>query len=107
MAPLPSRPGDLLTEFQLSAEAGSTSVYDAVTRLRPWFLNARDVRAGMIWSRESPAVLVDGAYAGGPDALRTIAVSMVSAVQPGRPVDAVHRYGPYYTTRVILVRMRH
>ncbi len=107
IASFPWRASDVLTAAELSAMGltGATA-YDALLRLRPGFLNPRDVRTSITGIRVPPAVLVEGAYWGGPEALRDLVASAVAEVQYLRPMDAIHRFGPDYVAGVILVRLR-
>ncbi|HEV3486381.1 MAG TPA: hypothetical protein VG106_13305 [Vicinamibacterales bacterium] len=108
IVPPPGRTSDVLTAVDLSSESrfGTTSLYDALARLRPRFLHPRDVHTGSIASRAAPAVFVNGGHWGGLEALHTIHVTTVVDVKYVRPIDALHRFGPAYGAGVILVRLR-
>jgi hypothetical protein len=100
-------PGDLLTSAELSTVPHLSNAYDAVARLRPAFLIARDTRTPTRSSRRvGPAVFVDGTFNGGIEVLRTIPRLAISDVRLVRSLDAVHRYGQDYPAGVILVRLR-
>lgn len=107
LAPLPRRTSDLLTLNEITASPTWTTAYDAVERLRPWFLHQRSARTiATPGSYARPAVFVDGAFQGEIDVLRTIPISSVLDVQFLRPLDAVHRYGPEYQSGIIFIRSR-
>ena len=106
-APLPSRTSDVLTLAEISGVPTGATAYDAVERLRPWFLSTRDARGATNPSgRARPAVFVNGVFNGETDLLRAIPVTELVEVRLVRSLDAVHRYGPDYQTGVILVRLR-
>ncbi len=105
-----ARPGsDVLTAAEWSATPtlASSTAYDVVMRLRPTYLDPRSARAGSLAGRGlPPAVFVDGMHSGGPEALRLIPAATIKEVRYVRPTDALHRYGPSYSTGVIVVRLR-
>jgi hypothetical protein len=99
--------GDLLTSAELSAVPHLSNAYDAVARLRPAFLTARERRTQTGSSRSvGLAVFVDGTFNGGIEVLRTIPSVAVSDVRLVRSLEAVHRYGQNYPAGVILVRLK-
>jgi hypothetical protein len=105
----PGRTGDALSAAEILAAPGLalTNAYDAVIRLRPWFLNPRDHRTGRLASHgHAPAVFIDGSFSGDTEALRLTPISAVAEVRYVRPSDALHQYGPRYPAGVILVRLR-
>lgn len=82
---------EVITKHELSKTHGLT-VYEAVTRFRPNFLNpamSRDV-AGVA---HKPVVYVDGAFAGDASVLRQMSADIVMEVRYVRPREAVTRHG--------------
>ena len=107
MASLPKRTTDVLTLADISAVPAVTTAYNAVERLRPWFLRTREKRSGINASRHTrPAVFVNGVFAGETEALRAIPISDVVEMRLIRPSDAVHQYGSEHQAGIILVRLK-
>ena len=107
LAPVPRRMSDVLTSTEIAASATVATAYDAIDRLRPWFLQQRSARTvATPGSYARPAVFVDGAFQGEIDILRTIPIYSVLEIQFLRPLDALHRYGPEYQAGIILIRSK-
>ena len=99
---------DLLTRADIIADPvlSSGTAYDAVSRLRPGFLQSRDARTGSVGRRGTqPAVFIGGLYAGEVDVLRSIPASLVAEMRHFRTVEAVSLYGPRYVSGVVVVRL--
>ena len=98
---------DLLTRADIVANPviSSGTAYDAVSRLRPRFLESRSASVTSIGRRAQPAVFIGGLFAGEVDVLRTIPASAVVEMRHVRPMEAMNRYGPSYTSGVVVVRL--
>ena len=106
-APLPSRTSDLLTAVEIASQPSLATAFDAIERLRPWFLYPRTARAaGIPVNGVRPAVFLDGFFQGEIEILRTMPTSSVLEVQFIRPLDAMHRFGPEYQAGIIFVRSK-
>ena len=92
----PSRSANRITQEEL-ADFTTLSALDAIRRLRPRWLQ---VRGG------TPVAMLDGARLGGPDALRSVAVSDVASMQFLSASDATLRYGTNFPAGAIEVRTR-
>ncbi len=90
---------DLITEEEL-AQSPDLSLYDAVRRMRPQWLQVRGT------GTESPRVYVDGASRGGLDELRSLRVPDVREVRYMGSRDATTRFGTGHTGGAILVTTR-
>ena len=86
-----------LGSAQLDSVANAISVADAVSRLRPEWLEPRRVlnregstsRPEWVW----PSVYIDRTYAGGPDELKTIPIRWATEIRFLSPTAAVAQLG--------------
>jgi hypothetical protein len=83
------------------AEARVLNAYEAVTRLRPEFLQSR----GMSPSRgqATPLVYLDDMQLGSVDALRLVSVDDITSIRFLRPTEAHVRWGTQGLEGVIVV----
>jgi hypothetical protein len=93
---------DRLTAAEL-AGAQETSLYEAIRRLRPRFLQSRGPTSIMLPSFAGPAVWVDGTLLGGVEWLSSVLPKDVATVQRLSAWDAATVYGPRFPNGVIVV----
>ena len=79
------------------------TAYDAVYELRHEFLTMADHHARGAFVLDPPVVYVDGARAGGLDALELIPASEVRCVRLVKPIDTTGALGTRLTGGAILV----
>ena len=94
-------------DFMRFGLSQGTTLLDAVRRLRPEFLKARNVASGTI-RRQHAEVYIERMRAGGLDVLRTIPIGHVESVRYISPMDALIRYGSLRNHQggVIMVTLR-
>lgn len=94
---------DRITRAEIE-EAGPSSAYDLVQKLRPlWLRN----RGSTSFTQESDVVVyVDGTRSGGRDELRAIITDTVESLEYYDARRATSRFGPGHVDGAILVRMR-
>lgn len=85
--------------------ASSSTVYEAVFRLRPGFFNAN---RSMGSSRASvrPSAILGGGFPEPLEVLRLVSVDDVAEIRFMEPSDAMLRFGSAYSAGVIIVRLR-
>lgn len=96
---------DLLTAAEL-AGAPEASVYEAVRRLRPRFLQSRGPNSLSLPSAGGPAVWVDGTLMGGLEWLHDLLPREVVTIRRLSAWDAATTYGSRFTDGVIVVTTR-
>ncbi|HYT71681.1 MAG TPA: hypothetical protein VEK78_09880 [Gemmatimonadales bacterium] len=90
--PAPARRSDVVTLEELSRLATSSTLYEALRALRPaWF--RRNPTTLRPQSEGDVVVYLDQSRLGGPEALRTIQVTAVTAVRYYGPSEAEARFG--------------
>ena len=92
--------GSFMTEYY----AGET-VYDALRRRAPIYLQARPNPTTMLRGADPIAVYIDGLYSGSLDVLQIIPAHSVLSVQRISAADAAVRFGPKHNSGALLVRM--
>jgi len=100
-APVPPDP-DRLTAAELNG-APEPSLYEALRRLRPRFLQSRGPTSISLPSTAGPAVWVDGTLMGGVESLRSVLPREVATVQRLSAWDAATAYGSRFPNGVIAV----
>ena len=104
-----NRPGSssaVITRAELDA-AGSVSTYDAVLRLRPYFLRDRGPTSLVNQStRTRSVVFVDGREYGEIESLKNFPAERVEEVRFYPGLEATTRFGSAYGAGVIQLRMR-
>lgn len=94
---------DAITEVDI-ARTNATSAWDAVRTLRATFLASRGTTSFMrADGGATPAVFVDGMYAGPLSELRDIPASTIHEVRFLSAADATRRFGLGYAAGVIAV----
>ncbi len=94
-----------LTQEEL-AEQSTQTLYQAIQRLRPQWLQARSAIITAAGPPDLPQVYVDGAPGGDVEALRNILATEVLEVTYMEAIDATTRFGINHTGGAILVRTR-
>jgi hypothetical protein len=90
--PAPARRSDVVTMEELERASSTSTLYDALRNLRPnWF--RRNPTTLRPQAEGDIVVYLDQSRLGGPEALRTIAVSSVTAVRYYNPSEAQSRFG--------------
>ena len=100
-APGDRRSRDLLTAADIQ-QAGSSTIYDVVQRLRPAWLRTRSVGT----TRSTPqyaVVYLDGARIGGLESLRRVNSTDVQTIRYLSGPDATTRYGTGHDGGAILI----
>lgn len=103
--PLPAPFADLAAREIRRGEF--VTAYDAVYGLRHEFLTMADHRARGALVLEPAVVYVDGARAGGLDALKSIPASEVRRIRFVKPIDTTGALGTRLTGGAILVETAH
>jgi hypothetical protein len=93
---------DRLTAAEL-AGAREASLYEAIRRLRPGFLQSRGPSSITLPSSTGPAVWVDGTLMGGVEWLFSVFPKEVATVQRLSAWDAATEYGARFPNGVIVV----
>ena len=102
----PSNSSAVITRAELGA-AGSVSTYDAVLRLRPYFLRDRGPTSLVNQStRTRSVVFVDDREYGEIEALKNFPAERVDEVRFFSGLEATTRVGSAYGAGVIQLRMR-
>jgi hypothetical protein len=102
-AGMPAAPDpDLLTAAEMG-RAPETSVYEALQRLRPRFLQSRGPTSISLPSAVGPAVWVDGRPMGGVEWLRSVLPREVATIRRLSAWDAATTYGSRFPEGVIVV----
>jgi len=96
---------DVITLEEL-ATVDRGSVYDAVARLRPRWLQSRGAGSVTSPTRELPRAYVDGQSVGDVGALRNVDLRDAQEVRYMNAGDATTRYGTNHTAGAILVTTR-
>jgi hypothetical protein len=85
-------------------EAGPTSAYDLIQRVRPLWLRNRGATS---FTQETDVIVyVDGTRAGGRDELRRILSDRIESLEYYDARRATSRFGPGHVDGAILVTMR-
>ena len=92
-------------DFGRASDAPNALV--AIERLRPLFLRPRPSFGSLRGSAPVISVFVNGAYAGGPDALRVIGADAVASARFLQPTEAITTLGTRYAADgVIMVQLK-
>jgi hypothetical protein len=79
----------------------------AIERMRPLFLRPRPSFGSLRGQSPVVSVFVNGAYAGGPDALRVIGADAVASARFLQPTEAITTLGARYAADgVIMVQLK-
>jgi hypothetical protein len=104
-AGLPAPDPDLLTAAELGG-ASEASVFEAVKRLRPRFLQSRGPNSLSLASAGGPAVWVDGTLMGGVEWLGWLHPREVVTIRRLGAWDAATAYGAGFPDGVLVVTTR-
>ena len=96
--------GDVILPAEIQA-ASSETAYDAVRRLRPrFFTSDRSTGSGRPPIR--PSVVLERGLVEPIDVLRLVPADVVTEIHFVEPDEARVKYGPAYTSGIIVVRLR-
>jgi hypothetical protein len=107
-------PGDVarsgahvMTAADFSRASDAPNALAAIERLRPLFLRPRPSFGSLRGQAPVISVFINGAYAGGPDALRVIGADAVSSARYLQPTEAITTLGARYAgDGVIMVQLK-
>lgn len=91
----------MLNEAEIT-RAGARTAYEAIERLRPWYLSLTRTRG----ASGERAVYVDGMRLGGLDALRGIPSASVREIRTLDSREATMRFGTGHSAGAIVVLTR-
>lgn len=103
-APKVRRSRDVITLEEIQQATGLKTAYDAVQRLRPYFLQTRGTSS--FGHSSSVTVYVNGMPQGGPSSLEQINIQQVEEIRYLSASDATIKYGTGVTGGVIEVKVR-
>ena len=97
----------VMTAADFSRANDAPNALAAIERLRPLFLRPRPSFGSLRGQAPVISVFVNGAYAGGPDALRVIGADAVASARFLKPTEAITTLGARYAADgVIMVQLK-
>ena len=100
-----ARDANVITAPELS-RSQARNAYDAILRIRPEMLRARDPGSVVYFKARRPLVAVDNTLVGGVELLRTVPVGNVTRIEYVNSWLAAKRYGTGFANGVVLVETR-
>ncbi len=98
------RDPDLISAEEIeAADADAQSAFELVTRLRPLWLNKRDIGSMAMAAAEIQIYVNDVKSPGGPPALKAIPRATIKEIRHLRGTDASQRFGTNHENGAILV----
>ena len=100
-----ARDANVITAPELS-RSDARNAYDAIRRIRPEMLRARDPGTVVYFKARRPVVAVDNNIVGGVDMLRTLPADRIARIEYVSSWVAARRYGPGFGDGVMLIETR-